>query len=304
MEKVRTCIERVFERWARFIAGHPWKVIFCVVIINTMFGLQLLSLKLNNNILGLYVAERTDATKARDMLLRYFPDNSGHNFEPNSSLLLPLYAEVIVSEIHDGNVLSENMSAEVERLMQEVISINATSWYGDAVNFLSVCAKNNGTCVIEGASSLDHDFLGNVNFVNGSAINATYRKLRFHLRQESTNWQSESIRWLDKFIQRMKSYRSNSTKIVYSHSLSFYELLNSDTYIDIRYFGLAFTILITYCSFLIAGGDCLSKRTHLGRMGIIVTPLSVMGAWGFLSGCGMEFTNICGIMPFVALCKF
>ena len=303
MERVRQAVENGFGRWSGFVAGHPWKVIFCMVILNTLFGIQLISQIPNNDIFELYVAHPSHATKARDMLLRHFPDTSGHNFEPNASYPLPLYAEVIISEINGENVLSENTTLDIDNLIQEVTSINITSQYGENSNYMALCAQNEVVCVVEGRRASDLDCLGGVTFDNGTVTRASYRKVRFYLRQDSAMRKSDSIAWMEKFIQFFDNFNSDRIQVVYSHSLSFYVRLNDDTYIDIRFFGLSFTIFITICSFVITGGDCLSKRTHIGRMGIIVTPLSVMGAWGFLAGCGAEFTNMNGVMPFIALCK-
>ncbi|WAQ97497.1 PTHD3-like protein [Mya arenaria] len=123
----------------------------------------------------------------------------------------------------------------------------------------------------------------------------TYSKMSVFLRQDTEGRLAESTLWLDKFTQTMTILTSETTGFVFSTSLSFYDRLNSDTYIDIRYFGLVFTVFMTYCGFLLSGGDCLTKQANIGRMGLIVTPLSVMGAWGLLTGCGVAFTNMTGV---------
>lgn len=304
MERIREGIEGVFERWSRFIAGHPWKTVFIVVILNTMFGLQLVSQVLNNNIRAIYVADDTDSTDRRDFLLEYFPDQSGDNFDSRSSVLPPLFAEVIVSGVREKNVLSGNITSEVERLVAKIKKINVTTLYDDIVDYTDICAKKNGQCVIEGLSNEDLNYFSDIVMSNGTVVEAKYQKIRFYLRQESDARKADSIKWMERFVQSMKTFHSEIIEVLHSHSLAFFQHLNDDTYVDIRYFGLAFTVFITYSSFLTSGGDCLSKRTHLSRMGIIVTPLSIMGAWGFLSGCGLEFTNVTGIMPFAALCEY
>ena len=49
-QKVEKVIGKVFERYGRFIARHPLKVIFIAVFINAGFGLGLLKLKTESGI--------------------------------------------------------------------------------------------------------------------------------------------------------------------------------------------------------------------------------------------------------------
>lgn len=304
MVSLRLFVESVFGRWTRFIAGHPWKTIFIVVIINTMFGLEFLSLKLNNDIFSLYVAQNTDTSKMRETLLQFFPDRSEERYDPRRSLAQPLYADVIVSGLNDSNVLSDDVVKETDKLVDHIVSINVTNVYERTIDYSSLCAKNNDTCVVKGLLTDDLEYISGVANSNGTIDHALYRKIRFYLRQDSEQMKAESVSWLHRFVDRMETFQSDTIKVLYSHSQAFYEALHTDTIVDIRYFGLAFTFFFTYFGFATSGGDCLSKRSHLARMGMIVVPLSIMGAWGFLCGCGMEFTNVNGVMPFVALCKF
>jgi predicted RND superfamily exporter protein len=62
-QKVEKVIGKVFERYGRFIARHPLKVIFIVVFINAGFGLGLLKLKTES---GIEQYTPTDSTASQN----------------------------------------------------------------------------------------------------------------------------------------------------------------------------------------------------------------------------------------------
>ena len=62
-QKVEKVIGKVFERYGRFIARHPVKVIFIAVFINVGFGLGLLKLKTES---GIEQYTPTDSTASQN----------------------------------------------------------------------------------------------------------------------------------------------------------------------------------------------------------------------------------------------
>lgn len=281
-------LEKLCERWTGFICSHPWKTVVVVTLLNALFGLGLLSMNKNNDFRDLYVARETDSEMMKSDLLGFYPDQSGKRFQVHATVEEPLVADIILAVDYD------NLANYTESLKTVVENIRLSTDFTQNLTFNDVCARYDGKCVVREVDSEDRNHSNDTRF----------RKLRFYLRQDMPGWRTFSVQWMDKFIQSMNGYSSNIGQVVYSDSLSFYDRLNSDTYRpDITYFGLAFTVLIVYSSFMVLGGDCLSKRTNLGRMGIIVTPLSILGSWGFCGSTGLEFTNINGVMAFAALCK-
>ena len=49
-EKVENICELVFERYGRFIARHPWTIIFTVILIDVGLGVGVLKLKQESGI--------------------------------------------------------------------------------------------------------------------------------------------------------------------------------------------------------------------------------------------------------------
>ena len=67
-QKVEKVIGKVFERYGRFIARHPLKVIFIAVFINAGFGLGLLKLKKESGI-EQYIPTNSTASQNREQVI-------------------------------------------------------------------------------------------------------------------------------------------------------------------------------------------------------------------------------------------
>ena len=329
-QALRQTLEQTFEGIATLIATHAWKVAIISFILNVLFGFGLLTLKLNNNIEDIYFPIFTETESNIDQLSKLFPDKSDTDFYEHTSVKQPMYGEVIIRTTDFKNVFNKTVIEEIDHLISLVYkNVSVKSGFEGRLYYNDVCARRGGECVIAGLEFVKgfkensdiadllntedthekpiydpRSFLGDYTVFNGTRLHAKYLKLRFYLRQETDGKEKYSRLWEYRFTEKMKRFNSNVIKIVFRHAGSFYEELGWDTYPDIPFFSLAFTVLLTYCGFLISGGDCVTKRVHMGRVGILVTPLAVLGGWGFLSGVGMPFTDTIGMMPFLAICKY
>ena len=327
---LRRSLEQTFEGAATLIATHAWKVAISCFILNVLFGFGLLTLELNNNIEDIYFPIVTETERNIDKLSELFPDKSDTDFYEHTSVKQPMYGEVIIRTTNFQNIFNETVMEEIDRLISLVYTnVSVKSGFEGRLYFNDVCARRDGECVISGLEFVKgfkdntniadlvkpkdtsdkpiydpRSFLGDFTVLNGTILRAKYLKLRFYLRQDTEGKEKYSRLWEYRFTEKMKRFNSDIIKIVFRHAGSFYEELGWDTYPDIPYFSLAFTVLLTYCGFLISGGDCVTKRVHMGRVGILVTPLAVLGGWGFLSGVGMPFTDTIGMMPFLVMCKY
>ena len=327
---LRRSLEHTFEGAATLIATHAWKVAISCFILNVLFGFGLLTLELNNNIEDIYFPIVTETERNIDKLSELFPDKSDTDFYEHTSVKQPMYGEVIIRTTDFENIFNETIMEEIDRLISLVYTnVSVKSGFEGRLYFNDVCARRDGECVISGLEFVKgfkdntniadlvkpidtpdkpiydpRSFLGDFTVLNGTILRAKYLKLRFYLRQDTDGKEKYSRLWEYRFTEKMKRFNSDVIKIVFRHAGSFYEELGWDTYPDIPYFSLAFTVLLTYCGFLISGGDCVTKRVHMGRVGILVTPLAVLGGWGFLSGVGMPFTDTIGMMPFLVMCKY
>ena len=326
---LKTKMERMFERHARTISEHAWKIAITCFLLNVMFGLGLITLKLNNDIEDIYFPLHTQTEENTKKLLDIFPDESDTNFHEHTSIKQPMYGEVIVRASNYGNVFNTVVMEEIDRLINTVYkNVSVKSEFEGKLYYEDLCARRDNECVVAGLEFIktykengdlaalvqtfnETDkhiyepkyFLGDYTLINGTHLHAKYIKLRFYLRQETDGKRKFSRLWEYRFTEKMKRFNSYHIEIVFRHASSFYEELGWDTYPDIPFFSLAFTVLLTYCGFLISGGDCVSKRVHIGRVGILATPLAVLGGWGLLSGYGMPFTDTIGMMPFLVMCK-
>ncbi|XP_052816272.1 uncharacterized protein LOC128242894 isoform X1 [Mya arenaria] len=289
-----SCFHRLFDKVSTFVFENPWPIVLASFIIQTLFGLCFLSLNLNNDIKDLYLPENTQTEKTESDIVQTYSNQSELSFIPHTTIKPSLQADIILYSKNSSIPLNWS---DVQDVFSRIESIETSTLYQRNARMRSVCATWNGTCVVTNTSATTNLR----SMTKEERVLNTYIKMSIFLRQDTEGRLAESTLWLDKFTQTMTTLTSENTGFVFSTSLSFYDRLNSDTYIDIRYFGLVFTVFMTYCGFLLSGGDCLTKQAHVGRMGLIVTPLSVMGAWGLLSGCGVPFTNMTGVMPLVAL---
>lgn len=329
LKALRLNLEKTFERHAIFVATHAWKIAITCFVLNVLFGFGLLTLKLNNNIEDIYFPIYTQTEDNAERLSEIFPDTSDKNFYEHTSIKQPMYGEVIIRTADHKNIFNATIMKEVDRLIDVVYkNVSVKSKFEEKLFYSDLCARRDDECVVSGMEFINgfkdktnvaalvrnyndserpvydpKSFLGDYTLMNGTELYAKYLKLRFYLRQETEGKKAFSRLWEYRFTEKMKRFNSDVIRIVFRHASSFYEELGWDTYPDIPYFSLAFTVLLTYCGFLISGGDCVTKRVHMGRVGILATPLAVLGGWGFLSGCGVSFTDTIGMMPFLAMCK-
>lgn len=324
-------IKGLFEALALAIAKHPWKVCIITFLFNGALGFGMLNLPwknlLNNDIEDLYVPKGSPTQKNTELLLKLFPDQTASDFYPHQNVKQPMYAEIMLWKHDKGNIINGSLHGEIDHIMEYIKNITTFTVDGGYASYPDVCARRIDRCVIEGEEIVDqiegnkdgtiplknlkiHDAvhyessLDNIaDFAtdNTTLLRAKYLKIRFHLRQDTVTmlknsklWQSHFITYMKKFIR--KQYPEN-LHITFAHSGSFYEELGNDTYMDIPFFSFVFTVFLTYLGIVVSGGNAISKRVNIGRIGILVTPLSVLGGWGALMGCGVEFTNTIGVTP-------
>jgi len=289
---------------------------------------------LNNDIEDLYVPKGNPTQKNTELLLELFPDRSAHSFYPHQHVKQPLFAEIMLWKHDKENIINESLYDQMDHIVTYIKNISTFTVNGGYAKYPDVCARRNGNCVIQGEEIVqqiqnnsagtiplsnlytkgpDHyesslDNLADYVVDNTTLQMAKYIKIRFHLRQDSDVMFKDAKLWRDHFVTYMKKFIKKQypqdLHMTFAHSGSFYEELGNDTFLDIPYFSFVFTIFLTYLGVVISGGNVISKRVNIGRIGIVVTPLSVLGAWGILMGCGVEFTNTIGVIPLLIQCEY
>ena len=325
-------LENLFGLLGAFIFDNKWSVVIVSFLVNGLFGLGLLSLSLNNDTTILFLSRNTETNKLGEKLSDLYADNGDNQFTLHSSIKLPVFVELIVNEKGNKNLLNPVYVNETNSILEQIQNLSIISDYEGHISYKHLCEKISDKCVIEGYEiietlskrSVNNNFLnisrleeqysketynsiiesiGDYTEMNGTITEVKYFKFRLYLRQNTAGVLEDSKLWQHQFIQEMSRMTNDHLNIVYAHSQSLLEEIGEETYPDIRYFGLAFTIFLTYCGFYVSGGDCVSKRVNIGRMGTIVGPLGVLGAWGLTCGTGWQFTNTTGVMPYIAMCK-
>ncbi|KAL3871078.1 hypothetical protein ACJMK2_039098 [Sinanodonta woodiana] len=323
--RVKQLLESFYTIYGKKVAAHPWKFILISILINGVLGLGLyFRLNLNNDVQYLYIPENTKSLVYRARIDATFKDESGNNFWPHTMSHPLRYGEIILFPKHGLNIFEDSVFENISAVVDTILNITL---FGDGLSYSDVCAIRNEKCVIEGieltnlpfkksvqSGSVKYTscttlrcpnqylaFLGDITLENGILLSARYLKLRFNLRQNSSNELQRAKRWQDTFVKTLKKIKSDSLGIAFSSADSTDEEISNEAIIDIPFFGLCFTVLITYSNFITGSGDCVSKRVHLSRAGFLVVPLSVLGSWGLLSWCGVLFTNVIGCTPYILL---
>ncbi|XP_045205457.2 patched domain-containing protein 3-like [Mercenaria mercenaria] len=321
----------VFGSLALHIASHCWKVCIVGFLLNGLLGLGMLNLPrkslLNNDIEEVYMPRETKTGETEQFILNLFPDYSGTDFYTHQAVKQPLYTEFIIWRKNKQSLINDSLYGEIYSLMQGIKNITLHYVNDTAVDYSHLCARRDDKCVTTGEEIIEqlreckdgmlplNTFqsenktifenplfqLADYIIENDTLISAMYLKVRFNLRQDTILYEKHSKHWMDRFITHMKQIfelqESKDLSFTFSHSKSFLEELGNDTYTDIPYFSFVFTIYFFYMGFVMSGGNILAKRVNIGRMGIIVTPTSVLGAWGLLMACEVEFTNVIGVAP-------
>ncbi|XP_045199577.2 patched domain-containing protein 3-like [Mercenaria mercenaria] len=332
----RDTIESSFGTFAYYIACHAWKVCVAIFLCNALLGLGLLnSLTCNNE--NIYLPSNTQTQDRMEILLNVFGDQIDDDFYSHRSIRPHIYADLIIVRKDIRTLINSSLYDEINFILDHVkrISVNASSANNNRVTYQDVCARMNGKCVIDGEGILERNKSADARYLqmpmdkkfnlitetfavdkkfnlvtetfakdtneNKTFIAARDLRFRFYLRRDV-----KSKLWMDRFITEMQSFTKtlthNDFRVVFSHTKSFFEELSKDSKKDIRYFSLSFTVYFIYIGFVLSGGNSLTNRANIGRMGIIVTPVSILGAWGVLAASNVMYTDIVGIIPFFVVC--
>ncbi|KAK3099620.1 hypothetical protein FSP39_007097 [Pinctada imbricata] len=315
----------IFFKYGVFISKHPLSAIGFAVLLNGLLGLQIMWIKSDSNLEKLYTPTNSRASQDRSDMKRFFTDGSGSNFYLQHLRDLGHYCSVILAS--NDNIFNQSNLPYFQNISHFIRHIEIKDKNGIPLAYEDICARRNSKCIVDGDIFLTDFFWTtlsefNVTFplfrdlngtetdletITGGALvkgetlqRARAIKLIFYLRQDSEYFLDISREWELKFITEMKSVeRHNGIDVAYANSDSLNQELDSNTDNDVAYFSLTFTLMITYASFVTAGGNCLTQRGHLGRAGVIATGLAILGAFGICAGAGIEYVNIVGVMPFL-----
>ncbi|RUS69750.1 hypothetical protein EGW08_022489 [Elysia chlorotica] len=274
----------------------------------------------------LYAPMHSRAIDDRATVEKYFPEQSGHNFDLFSqNRLVPVGFAIFRSRkrntIFDGDVL-EQMRA----FRDDVTSITVTD-KGRNYTYSDLCTRSHGACYVDGSFLLTQQFkaaldmgfvkypiwtpekralnmrrlVGGVEVSNGSLKSASSIQLAFTMRRDTPEMERLSLKWELEYLRFMKNVNLSKAEVAYSVKQSLDIELDNGTHGDAFLFALTFAFMITYAMIASSGGDCVSTRALLANAGVLATGLGIFGAFGLMSASGVSFVNISGIMPFLTL---
>ncbi|XP_053400172.1 patched domain-containing protein 3-like isoform X2 [Mercenaria mercenaria] len=329
-DKAEEKIGAVFEKYGRFVARHPWKIVLIGVFLNGLLGIGMLRLNVVIDVQRVYTPIGSQASKDGDMVTNLFPDTSGSNFIGYQMPNFGRYGEVIIIP-KGGNILDAAFLTELTSLYSFLLSIDTTDQNGNTVSVNDICARSFGNCAIDGDVFVDTQFINDVNLstaipfpyynhasrgqiyyeqiVGGTVVSsntlvsANLLILRVNLRTDSDYFTETAKNWQDSFLAKIKQYSSSNFDIAFSHSDSLSEELNENVSGDILIFSITFTIMITYAcvATMTARCDVVGQRSNLGFAGVLAAGLAIVAAFGLGSACGVEFVSIVGVVPFLII---
>ncbi|CAG2238616.1 unnamed protein product [Mytilus edulis] len=323
-QKVERGIGGVFEKYGRFIARHPWKIVVFIGIMNAALGVGLLKINPESGI-DQYVPIGSTASKDQKKVESLFKINTTVNFYVQSLPDLGQFGEVIIELKNGDNILNISNWRHIIELNAYIQNTSIGDSAGNIYSFSDLCARSSGDCVVDGSFLLDKTFIldmnsrnitypiynlsshqtivldrfiGNVDHLNGLIRHATALKLRFNLQSESFDL---SRQWEKKFVERMALFENTDITVKYSYSDSLSVELSKNVTGDISVFSVTFTLMIVFACLALMGMNCVDNRYFLGLAGILSTCLAILASFGLVSACGITFVDIVGIMPFLIL---
>nr|XP_022333664.1 patched domain-containing protein 3-like isoform X2 [Crassostrea virginica] len=316
--------ESCFEKLGQFISKHPKLIMSICIIANLLCLIGFVNISTEDDVEILYTPSESQAYQDRTFLQDLYPDPTTANFESYQLLTFGRYVDVLILSKNKGNIMSQQYVDEinhVDRFIQDSILLYETD--GSTLKYSDLCALGPTGCHILGGVVLGTAFqnqfvLNNLTypFFNSESISPLFGKtqsqngymtftigvkLRYYLRQNT----SKSESWEKSFLNQISNLKTNITDIAYSNSNSLGTELNKATTNDIKYFSLTFTLMMTYACLASASSwlkcNNVANRMNLGFAGVITPILGIGSALGFVSGIGVKFTSIVGVMPFLII---
>ncbi|XP_062377326.1 patched domain-containing protein 3-like [Sardina pilchardus] len=318
MAKCNTnCVEKPlsngFGKLGRIVSKYPWVFFILPMIISAGVGAGFYFLKDReaNDIEEQFTPKNGPAKAERAFIKEHFPQS-----EEFSSLRLDTegtFASVIA--VHQTNILNVDAFEELVKLDHKVKQIRVNN-----LTFSDLCAKENGTCVLNPILDLMNafinentpihfpwqsgEFLGTAiggvsTYSNNTIQTALAIRIFYYLKEDQKN---ETDLWLKKFIQTLSTdAHLNTTTVSYFTSISRAEEFetNPQTVIplfSITYF-LAITVSIVSCMRL----DCVRNKVWVATFGVLSAGLAVLTSFGLLLFCGMPFVMTVASSPFLIL---
>ncbi|CAG2219679.1 unnamed protein product [Mytilus edulis] len=191
-----------------------------------------------------------------------------------------------------------------------------------------LCVKNNGKCFILGSWYLEDYFwdnfeannitypyfkdqkgdiymsnqqFGKVTVRNGVLKSAGSLRMTYYLKQDTAINKALSVQWSKQFVYELNQFKNSTIKLIVSNSETMATDISRNTMWDPPFYVVVFLAIATFSFVATVSGNCLTQRGLLGIAGVLSTVISIIGAFGLCAVIGVEYVNMCSIMPFIIL---
>lgn len=324
-KKVERRMKDAFETFGRFIARHPWKVIFIAVFINVCLSLGMLTMKTESGI-EQYTPIDSTASQNREQIKSLFSFNTSVNYYRQSLPESGYYGTVIIEREDGGNILDAALLRELKDFYDFINTIVAYDDNGNSFTYTGICAKRLSSCIVEGDLIFNSSFMtdvhdgivsyptytylgqevyvdriiGGIQVSNNVITTAKALKLTFNLESERS---SLSRKWELAFIKKVSVNSIAIFSVKYSYSGSLTSEIDKAVTDNFEILVVTLIMMIIFPCLVLMGGtcNCVSNRYNLACAGVLGTGLAIIGSLGFISLCGASFVDIVGAMPFLIL---
>ncbi|KAL5011923.1 hypothetical protein ScPMuIL_010474 [Solemya velum] len=320
-EKVNGTFGTWLFKYGNFVARHPSKLIVMACLVNLLLGIGLIRLDILTDPFYLYTPEGNRAKKDQTALLDLHPDYSKTNYYSHSLISFGRFGEVLVRAKDGENILTESGLNEVDRFFHYVLNqTTVTDENGTVWTYDDLCARQEGSCVIDGKELLDNReklykgevtypqfiqdftpvflpiFLGKASTVNGYVVAAKDIRFRINIVDDKLG-----VAWEQEFKKTAEDFVSDEVDTFYTYSIAIVDEANMTIERNVVFFAGSLALMIIFASIVTMGGTCLSNRSLLAQSGVVSSILGVVGSFGLLSAAGVGFVNIAGVAPFLVL---
>ncbi|XP_076456429.1 patched domain-containing protein 3-like [Babylonia areolata] len=310
-EPVTRVITSVFRCYGEFVGKHPLPFIIFPIIVFGGMGAGLVKLEHESDLEKVYFPKHSRAMDDRQYVRDTFPDLDKVSFNSFSQSDKEKAVNLFFRTIGGQSIFYSKVQSEVKEIFGGVMSLSSSG-----KTYSDICAKLNGTCVVDGQYVFSPRFnqavahkvvtypvwnkiilftaISGVTLDEGKLVSATVLKLSFKLAEDATDWKK-------KFLEYAESLDPTTVEVAYESPESLSDELDKSTKGDIVFFSLTMTVCCTYASLVTSGGNPVSTRSMLAFGGILAAGLGIVGSMGLLSACGVKFVNIVGVIPFLII---
>ncbi|KAM6174055.1 LOW QUALITY PROTEIN: patched domain-containing protein 3-like [Erethizon dorsatum] len=336
--RLRTdCLEaplsRAFGRLGAAVGDHPWVFPLLPALLTAALATGFRYVGSEEEDLD-YTPIWSPAKDERHFVQQHFSTNDSYSFSASRMSAETHFASILVVS-NDNSLLDQESFAEVDRLDQEVQTLNVQE-NGTQVPYTEVCAKHQGLCVpcnpllyswqqdrtldLTRVSFPVHVHAGHIisllGFFGGNTLGKTpggnqllletkALRLLYYLKTEYSEDNKQSRKWLIHFLNQFKDIKKRlalkKVQVVHFTSLSRQLEFEVTSKTVIPLFHLAYLLVILFAVTSCFRLDCIRNKVLVAILGVSSAVLAVVSSFGLMLLIGVPFVIIVKNSPFLIL---